>query len=104
VVDIREGYGPIFRGAPAHGQVAAGDQHQVSGKRIVVDFSLGVDRRLEAMVEPEVVEGSGNAEKLGRRAGNVQPIRRSQRVDGRTVRRINLKVSPLAAPGSARSS
>jgi hypothetical protein len=57
VVDRGVGDGPVGRGSPAHGKVAAGDEHQVAAERAVLDLPLGVDRRLEMVVESKVVEG-----------------------------------------------
>ena len=68
-------------------------------KRIVLDLSLRVYRRLEAMVEAEIVEGRGDAEKLGRRAGDVQAIWQSQR-DGQrpSTRKAQHHLKSLFSP------
>src|SRR5215212_5913530 len=54
VVDVGVGDGPVGRGSPTHGQVAAGDEHQVATERPVVDVPLRVDRRLEAVAEAKL--------------------------------------------------
>src|SRR5215212_514039 len=80
VVDVGVGDGPVGHCSSAHGEVALRNQHQVAAERIVLDFSLRVERRLEAVIETEVVEGRRDAEELGRGAGDVQAVRRAQRV------------------------
>ena len=57
MVKIGEVHAAVRLGAPPHGQIALGDEHEIAAERAAARVPQGEDRRCKAMVKAEINEG-----------------------------------------------